>query len=208
MIQLVAVSAEGEIFPQTDIGKGNDSASVVYADAGAENAYQPTASSASPWLDVNPKSDIPFADGTVLTGNAAGSGTAYALLKELTSDVPSSDYYWNLKDQKETCSEFLNEAGDAYLTTYRREEGTSSAVDETVDFPVLVVNNTGDADTRIWNYIAAMTNVKDGNTAKGTNSRHPCGNLSVGQQCKEVCPSGLCQSEREQQEDFDRSECL
>ena len=29
-----------------------------------------------------------------------------------------------------------------------------------------VVNNTGDADTRIWNYIAAMTNVKDGNTAK------------------------------------------
>ena len=166
MIRLVAVSAEGEIFPQTDIGKRNDSASVVYADAGAENAYQPTASSASPWLDVNPKSDIPFADGTVLTGNAAGSGTAYALLNELTSDVPSSDYYWNLEDQKKTYSEFLNEAGDAYLTTYRREEGTSSAVDETVDFPVLVVNNTGDVDTRIWNYIAAMTNVKGGNTAK------------------------------------------
>lgn len=208
MIQLVAVSAKGEIFRRRISEK-----ETILPLSFMQMPEQKTRISQrllwqAPVAGCKPKSDIPFADGTVLTGNAAGAGTAYAILKELTSDVPSSDYYWNLKDQKETCSEFLNEAGDAYLTTYRREEGTSSAVDETVDFPVLVVNNTGDADTRIWNYIAAMTNVKDGNTAKAQTADIRAATYQWDSSAKKFVPSGLCQSEREQQEDFDRSECL
>ena len=84
-INLTAVSASGTVLPQKDIGTQNGSATIIYADANADQTYRPTAStakpssSASPWVDVNPKSDVPFADGTVMTGNAAGTGTARAI---------------------------------------------------------------------------------------------------------------------------------
>lgn len=172
-INLTAVSASGTVLPQKDIGTQNGSATIIYADANADQTYQPTdstakpSSSASPWVDVNPKSDVPFADGTVMTGNAAGTGTARAILTELGSDSHDSAYYWNVDDStKASVVKLLSQTNDAYLTTYRVEENATTTVDENVDFPVLVVNNTADVDGMIWDYIAAMTNVNNGDTAK------------------------------------------
>ena len=172
-INLTAVSASGTVLPQKDIGTQNGSATIIYADATATQTYQPTdstekpSSSASPWVDVNPKSDVPFADGTVMTGNAAGTGTARAILTELGSASHDSAYYWNVDDStKASVAKLLSQTNDAYLTTYRAEEKATTTVDEKVDFPVLVVNNTADVDGMIWDYIAAMTNVSNGDTAK------------------------------------------
>ena len=172
-INLTAVSASGTVLPQKDIGTQNGSATIIYADANADHTYQPTdstakpSSSASPWVDVNPKSDVPFADGTVMTGNAAGTGTARAILTELGSDSHDSAYYWNVDNStKDSVAKLLSQTNDAYLTTYRVEENATITVDENVDFPVLVVNNTADVDGMIWDYIAAMTNVSHGDTAK------------------------------------------
>ena len=171
-INLTAVAATGEVFPQKDIGTQKGSATIIYADAFADQTYQPAettdkpSSSAAPWLDVNPKSDVPFADGTVMTGNGAGTGTASQILGELKAENPSSAYYWNLKDKKAELAKFLEPTNDAYVTTYRSEESATTTVDEKVDFPVLVVNNTADVDAMLWNYIAAMTNVKDSTEAR------------------------------------------
>ena len=172
-INLTAVSVSGTVLPQKDIGTQKGSATIIYADATANQTYQPTdstakpSSSASPWVDVNPKSDVPFADGTVMTGNAAGTGTARAILTELGSASHDSAYYWNVDDStKENVAKLLSPTNDAYLTTYRVEENATTTVDKNVDFPVLVVNNTADVDGMIWDYIAAMTNVSNGDTAK------------------------------------------
>ena len=175
-INLVAVAVQGDVFPQKDIGTKNGTAAIVYADASVDQTYQPInstdkpSSSASPWLDVNPKSSVPFADGTVMTGNGVGmqegSTTANAILRGLQAGEPASDVYWNLLENKAEFVNFLDTANDAYMTTYRKEESTTTNVSENVDFPVLVVNNTADVDTMIWNYIAAMTNVGSGADAK------------------------------------------
>lgn len=175
-IKLVAVAVQGDVFPQNDIGTKNGIATIIYADAFVYQTYQPInstdkpSSSASPWLDVNPKSSVPFADGTVMTGNGVGmredSTTAGAILKGLQAGTPASDVYWNLLEKKAEFVNFLNTANDAYVTTYRKEESATTNVSENVDFPVLVVNNTADVDTMIWNYIAAMTNVSSVTDAK------------------------------------------
>ena len=171
-INLVAVSTDGDIFPQKDVGTDKGTTNIVYADAPADTSYKPSETtgasytSANPWMDVNPMSDVLFADGTVMTGNAVGTGTAVSILKELNSSSPALDYYWNLTDNKTELLKFLDQNSDAYLTTYKAEESATTTVSDTVDFPVLVVNNTGDVDTTIWNYIAAMTNVNAGTTAK------------------------------------------
>ena len=175
-INLVAVAVQGDVFPQKDIGTKNGTAAIIYADAFVDQTYKPInskdkpSSSASPWLDVNPKSSVPFADGTVMTGNGVGmqegSTTAGAILKGLQAGTPASDVYWNLLEKKAEFVNFLNTANDAYVTTYRKEESATTTVNENVDFPVLVVNNTADVDTMIWNYIAAMTNVSSGTDAK------------------------------------------
>lgn len=175
-IKLVAVAVQGDVFPQKDIGTKNGTAAIIYADAFVDQTYQPInstdkpSSSASPWLDVNPKSEVPFADGTVMTGNGVGmqegSTTAGAILKGLQAGTPASDVYWNLLGNKAEFVNFLNTANDAYVTTYRKEESATTTVNENVDFPVLVVNNTADVDTMIWNYIAAMTNVSSGADVK------------------------------------------
>ena len=176
VINLTAVSASGTVLPQKDIGTPKGSATIIYADATATQTYQPTdstakpSSSASPWVDVNPKSDVPFADGTVMTGNGVGmqedSTTASAILSGLQAETLASDAYWNLQGNKTEFVKFLDTTNDAYVTTYRKEESTTTTVNEKVDFPVLVVNNTADVDTMIWNYIAAMTNVGSGADAK------------------------------------------
>lgn len=180
IINLTAVSACETVVPQKDIGTQGGSATIIYADAAADKTYNPIetdakpSSSANPWLDVNPKSDVPFADGTVMTGNAVGAGktetetgTASAILTELGKTSHDSAYYWNVDDDtKKDVAKLLDSTNDAYLTTYRAEESTTTTVSENVDFPVLVVNNSAEVDTLLWNYIAAMTNVKNGETAK------------------------------------------
>ena len=181
--KLVAVAAKGDVFPQKDIGTGAN-ATIIYADKTAEQAYKPTestakpSSSANPWLDVNPKSDVLFADGTVMTGNAVGmlqtaesdakgTETARTILSELKDATLASDYYWNVDNStKDDVAKLLDSTNDAYLTTYRAEEGTTTTVSENVDFPVLVVNNSAEVDAMLWNYIAAMTNVSSGDIAK------------------------------------------
>ena len=175
-INLVAVAVQGDVFPQKDIGTKNGTAAIIYADAFVDQTYRPInskdkpSSSASPWLDVNPKSSVPFADGTVMTGNGVGmqegSTTAGAILKGLQTGTPASDVYWNLLEKKAEFVNFLDTDKDAYVTTYRKEESSTTNVSENVDFPVLVVNNTADVDTMIWNYIAAMTNVSSGTDVK------------------------------------------
>ena len=175
-VNLVAVALQGDVSPLKDIGTKNGSATIIYADASVEQTYQPTnstdkpSSSSAPWLDVNPKSDVPLADGTVMTGNGVGmqedSTTASAILSGLQAETLASDAYWNLQGNKTEFVKFLDTTNDAYVTTYRKEESTTTTVNEKVDFPVLVVNNTADVDTMIWNYIAAMTNVSSGTDAK------------------------------------------
>lgn len=118
-------------------------------------------------VDVNPKSDVPFADGTVMTGNAAETRTARAILTELGSASHDAAYYWNVDySTKVSVAKLLSQTNDAYLTTYSVEENATTTVDKNVDFPVLVVNNTADVDGMIWDYIAAMTNVSNGDTVK------------------------------------------
>lgn len=179
--KLVAVAAKGDVFPQKDIGTGAN-ATIIYADKTAEKTYTPSestakpSSSANPWLDVNPKSDVPFADGTVMTGNVVGmlqtaessakGEIARTILSELNNAKPASDYYWNLATNKDKFIKFLDSTNDAYITTYRAEESATTEVDKKYDFPILVVNNSAEVDTMLWNYIAAMTNVSSGDIAK------------------------------------------
>nr|WP_296047959.1 hypothetical protein [uncultured Blautia sp.] len=181
-INLTAVAAKGQVFPQKDIGTNNGSATIIYADASVDQTYQPTDTtatslSADPWLDVNPKSNVPFADGTVMTGNGVGIAadggtiTAQNILNNINTDA--ADRYWNLQESANTTdptykrfSQFLDSKNDAYVTMYMSEESTTTTVDKNIDFPVFVVNNTADVDSLLWNYIAAMTNVKDGTEAK------------------------------------------
>lgn len=181
--KLIAVAAKGDVFPQKDIGTdGANSTVIIYADKTAEKTYMPSgstakpSSSANPWLDVNPRSDVLFADGTVMTGNAVGmqtaesdakgTETARTILRELKETTPVSDYYWNLATNKDKFIKFLDSTNDAYITTYRAEESATTTVSKNVDFPVLVVNNSAEVDAMLWNYIAAMTNVSSGYIAK------------------------------------------
>ena len=179
---LTAVSAGGEIFPQKDIGTQSGSATIIYADKTADQTYRPTEStaklspSADPWVDVNPKSDVPFADGTVMTGNGVGMSTdgmpvAKSILQRFSST--DADRYWNLTESDNSTdvtyrrfSQFLDTSNEAYITTYRTEESATTEVSTEIDFPVLVVNNSAEVDTMLWNYIAAMTNVESGTKAK------------------------------------------
>lgn len=181
-INLVAVAVQGDVFPQNDIGIKNGTAAIIYADAFVDQTYKPInstdkpSSSASPWLDVNPKSEVPFADGTVMTGNGVGivadsTITAKSILNNI--NTAAADRYWNLQESANQTdptykrfSQFLDSKNDAYVTMYMSEESTTTTVDKNIDFPVLVVNNTADVDSLLWNYIAAMTNVKDGAEVK------------------------------------------
>ena len=180
---LTAVSANGEIFPQKDIGSKSGIVTIIYADKTADQTYQQTediakpSSSAAPWVDLNPKSDVPFADGTVMTGNGVGMSTdgmpvAKSILQRFSST--DADRYWNLTESEDSTdvryrrfSQFLDTSNESYITTYRTEESATTEVRTDIDFPVLVVNNSAEVDTMLWNYIAAMTNVSTSTEAKG-----------------------------------------
>ena len=178
---LTAVSAGGDIFPQRDIGTQSGSATIIYADKTADQTYRPTEStakpspSADPWVDVNPKSDVPFADGTGMTGNGVGMSTGVPVAKSILQRFSSTDAdrYWNLTESDNSTdvtyrrfSQFLDTSNEAYITTYKTEESATTEVSPEIDFPVLVVNNSAEVDTMLWNYIAAMTNVESGTKAK------------------------------------------
>ena len=178
---LTAVSADGEILPQKDIGTQSGSATIIYADKTADQTYRPTEStakpspSADPWVDVNPKSDVPFADGTIMTGNGVGMSTGVPVAKSILQRFSSTDAdrYWNLTESDNSTdvtyrrfSQFLDTSNEAYITTYKTEESATTEVSPEIDFPVLVVNNSAEVDTMLWNYIAAMTNVESGTKAK------------------------------------------
>ena len=178
---LTAVSAGGEIFPQKDIGTQSGIATIIYADKTADQTYWPTESTAKPspfadpWVDVNPKSDVPFADGTVMTGNGVGMSTGVPVAKSILQRFSSTDAdrYCNLTESEDSTdvtyrrfSQFLDTSNEAYITTYRTEESATTEISEDIDFPVLVVNNSAEVDTMLWNYIAAMTNVESGTKAK------------------------------------------
>lgn len=179
---LTAVSAGGDVFPQKDIGTQSGVATIIYADKTADQTYRPTESTAkpspseAPWVDVNPKSDVPFADGTVMTGNGVGMSTDVPVAKSILQGISSTDAdrYWNLTESDASTdvtyrrfSQFLDTSNEAYITTYRTEESATTEVSADIDFPVLVVNNSAEIDTMLWNYIAAMTNVSTGTEAKG-----------------------------------------
>ena len=179
---LTAVSAGGDIFPQKDIGTQSGIATIIYTDKTADQTYQPTESTAkpspseAPWVDVNPKSDVQFADGTVMTGNGVGMSkdgmpVAKSILQRFSST--DADRYWNLTESDDSAdvtyrrfSQFLDTSNEAYITTYRTEESATTEISADIDFPVLVVNNSAEVDTMLWNYIAAMTNVSGGDIAK------------------------------------------
>lgn len=107
---LTAISAGGEIFPQKDIGTQSGIATIIYADKTADQTYRPTEStaksspSADPWVDVNPKSDVPFADGTVMTGNGVGMSTGVPVAKSILQRFSSTDAdrYWNLTESEDS----------------------------------------------------------------------------------------------------------
>ena len=186
---LVAVAVKGKNQPQKDVGSG--SATVVYADYTAVQDNQPESGTASPWVDVNPKIDVEVKDGensTTLTGNGVGyTMTEETIPKEdgTTEKVKVLNSYAkdilteakNGGDNRKYCNlpagdsaniaKFLIPSNDVYLTTYQTEEKGTTDVPNTVDFPILVVNSsTGDADTQIWDYIAALTNISTGTNAK------------------------------------------
>ena len=178
---LTAVSAGGDIFPQKDIGTQSGIATIIYADKTVDQTYRPTEStakpspSADPWVDVNPKSDVPFADGTFMTGNGVGISTGVPVAKSILQRFSSTDAdrYWNLTESEDSTdvtyrrfSQFLDTSNEAYITTYRTEEAATTEISADIDFPVLVVNNSAEVDTMLWNYIAAMTNVESGTKAK------------------------------------------
>lgn len=179
--KLTAVSAGGDILPQKDIGTQSGSATIIYADKTADQTYRPTESTAKPspfadpWVDVNPKSDVSFADGTVMTGNGVGMSTGVPVAKSILQRFSSTDAdrYWNLTESEDSTdvtyrrfSQFLDTSNEAYITTYKTEEAAATEVSTEIDFPVLVVNNSAEVDTMLWNYIAAMTNVESGTKAK------------------------------------------
>lgn len=178
---LTAVSAGGDIFPQKDIGTQSGIATIIYADKTVDQTYRPTEStakpspSADPWVDVNPKSDVPFTDGTFMTGNGVGMSTGVPVAKSILQRFSSTDAdrYWNLTESEDSTdvtyrrfSQFLDTSNEAYITTYRTEEAATTEISADIDFPVLVVNNSAEVDTMLWNYIAAMTNVESGTKAK------------------------------------------
>ena len=188
-MNLVAVATNNGELPDTDIGTNyNGIASIVYADYPVVQTN--TTGSASPWLDVNPLGTLSVkasatAEAQTLTGNGVGYHTvtntttdaegqetttftnqsvAKTILEEVTK--PNKRYF-NLDDgDSKTFSKFLNKEKAAYLTTYQAEEGATTTA-KNVDFPILVLaSNAEDADTVLWTYIAALTNVSSGTAAK------------------------------------------
>lgn len=101
------------------------------------------------------------------------------------------------------------------LRPTEQRKGATTTVSENVDFPVLVVNNSTEVDTLLWNFIAAMTNVKNGETAKKqvkdiTATTYKWNSTSDTDDTNpNLCRSGQSQPYRKlKQENLYHSECL
>ncbi|MGN0425367.1 MAG: hypothetical protein ACI4FY_08625 [Acetatifactor sp.] len=188
---LVAVAVKDGTLPNKDIGSNSGSASFVYADYPVDQNYNPngtngTPQSANPWLAVNPKSNVVVKDSvnaassTTLTGNGVGyltvqneAGTYDSVAKTILTEAKNATStsvrrYFNIPSGTDTdLAKLLVNSNDIYLTGYQEEEKGTTNVPEGVNLPILVVNSTADANTAIWKYIATLTNVADGETAKG-----------------------------------------
>lgn len=112
------------------------------------------------------------AEGNQTTTTVKGNSIAQTILEEAaSSDTSSQKKYWNLTE-KETYPQFIatsseaSNGDDSYVITYQNEEKGNTTVHPDTDFPILVVSGLAKADTEIWNYIAAMTNVANGSAAK------------------------------------------
>ena len=193
--KLVAVAVDGTNKPQKDVGMiESGTVDITYADypvvTGEETA------TGYPHLDVNPQGTLSVKESAstiakTLTGNGVGTTTltdeegntttitvkgnsiAQTILEEVIStDISIEKKYWNLTETG-TYPKFIktpnetSNGGDAYVITYQNEEKGNTTVPSGTDFPILVVSGLANADTEIWDYIAALTNVKDGGTAKG-----------------------------------------
>lgn len=189
--KLVAVAVKGTNQPQKDVGKiESKTVQVTYADYPVVQGNKPATGAASPWLDVNPLGTLSVkasaaAEAQTLTGNGVGYHTvtstttdaegqetttstnqsvAKTILEEVTK--PNKRYFNLVDGDRKTFSKFLNKEEAAYLTTYQAEEGAITNVPSGVDFPILVLASNADADTVLWTYIAALTNVSSGDVAK------------------------------------------
>ena len=192
--KLVAVAVKGTNQPQKDVGKiESKTVQVTYADYPVVQGNKPATGAASPWLDVNPLGTLSVkasatAEAQTLTGNGVGYYTtqepqtvdgkeevvtvlhsyANAILEEAKSKNAATRKYWNVQDASETdltFSKFLDPNNNNYLTTYQAEEGATTTA-KNVDFPILVLASNANADTVLWTYIAALTNVSSGTVAK------------------------------------------
>lgn len=183
-IKLVAVAIKGTNSPLKDVGNGT--ANIVYADYPAVQTNM--SGTTSPYIDVNPKSDLKVKDvvetdkgnTTTLTGNGVGyvtedeksltNSVAYSILNESKAGGENRKYF-NLPTGATTAiAKYLPDAqgkysNDVYLTTYQNEETGNTTVKTDIDFPILVVSGLADANQAIWNYIAALTNVQSGDKA-------------------------------------------
>ena len=185
----VAVAVNGGALPDKDV-VGTGTVKVIYADFPADTTNWPGNGSASPYVDVNPKIDVTVKESansttaTTLTGNGVGYHTvtntttdaegqetttfthqsvAKTILEEVTK--PNKRYFNLVDGDRKTFSKFLNKEEAAYLTTYQAEEGATTTA-KNVDFPILVLASNANADTVLWTYIAALTNVSSGTVAK------------------------------------------
>lgn len=191
----VAVAVNGNTSPAKDIGNTAGTASFVYADypIGQTN----TTGSASPYLDVNPKIELPLTGDNTLT--LTGNGVGYTT--ETVTDENGNKTETNVSIPYKILSEAKTENGRYFkvtsthaassidkeptdnstksvrlrtFTSYLETEEKQTLEDDNPlkqsgNFPVLVVDNTGSANVQsaIWSYIAALTNVSDVKTAKG-----------------------------------------
>lgn len=179
-IKLVAVGVDGTNSPQKDVGEGSGTVSITYAD------YPPVDitnwkdnASAYPYVDVNPKVDLvtkASADATEssvlsITGNGVGflgegaeGKTIAQVIAEKSNSSATNKVYQNAVD---ISSMVLNSSqpssNSAYISSYQEEEGTQGAG----NFAMLVINAAeSDPNSRIWKYIAALTNVDSVYTAQ------------------------------------------
>lgn len=183
-VKFVAVSCKGEYLPLTEVGiekPGITYRSIVYADYPAVKCLDESSNPGNPFVVVNPRSDVLVMKDSetaetsfVLTGNGVGytvkaDGTvnkdesvAKKILQEC-GNTSSARLYQNILPSIEASS-FLDEDSPVYISSYRNVETDTNVK----DFPLVVINtnDNDEVNDRLWNYIAAMTNVEDAVTAK------------------------------------------
>lgn len=177
-IKLVAVGVNDANSPQKDVGEGSGTVSITYADYPADTTNWKNNGSTYPYVDVNPKVDLvtkASADATEssvlsITGNGVGFMEEEGVRKpiaqviaEKSSNPGTNKVYQNAVNISSMVpNSSQTSSNSAYISSYQEEEGTQGAG----DFTMLVINAAeSDPNSRIWEYIAALTNVGSVDTA-------------------------------------------